>query len=176
MSWLTDNPVPLFALGLLVQLLLGMTLWQTRQAWVVLLMIALALASAAAVAFEILYVSPTEEVSARLDEIARLVETNDHDRVLDCFAPEALPSRAEALAELKQVRVEEAAITGDLRIAFEPPADPAQPEAVATFIARAKLQVLRNPQPHDQIIQRLRVWLRKQNGRWLVTNFERMPR
>lgn len=175
MSWLTDNPAPLLALGLLAQIMLGMILWQTRQAWVAVLMIALALANAAAVAFEILYISPTEEITARIDEIARLVETNDHDRVLDCIAPEALQSRAEALAELKQVKVAEASVAGDLRITLEAPADPARPEAMATFIGRVKLQMTRNPLPHDVVIQRLRVWFRKQDGQWLVTRFELLP-
>jgi hypothetical protein len=173
---LPDNPIPLFVLGLLVQLVLGILLWQTGRGWIVLLMAACGLASIAALAYEIVHVSPAEQIAARLDEIAELLETNEANRVVECIIPEATRVRAEALAQLRQIRVEEASMAGDLRIAFEPAADPEKPEAIATFNGRIKAQLVRDPTPYNQFVQRFRVWFRKQNGKWMVTNYELNPR
>jgi hypothetical protein len=176
MNWLTDNPIPLFVLGLLVQVVLGVLLWQTSRMWIAIVMGACGIASIAALIYEIAHVSPTEQIAARLDEIADLLETNDPNRVIECIAPDATQVRSSALAQLRRIKIEEATMAGNLQIAFEPPADPAKPEAVATFNGRLKAQLVRDPTPYNQFVQRFRVWFRQQDGKWMVTQYELNPR
>jgi hypothetical protein len=176
MTWLTDNPMPLFILGMMVQLVLGIALWQTGRGWIAIVMGVLGVGSLLALAYEIVHVSPTEEIADTLDGIADLLELNDLNKTLECIAPDATRVRSEASLQLRRVKIEEAVMAGDLRVTFDPPADPARPEAIATFNGRLKAQFLKDSSPYSQIVQRFRVWFRKQDGKWLVTNFELNPR
>jgi hypothetical protein len=87
LSWINDNPLPLFILGLLIQVVLGVILWQSGRGWVMYLMIALAICSLGLLVLEQILVSPSEEIAATLDEIATALETNKVEKVLAFIAP-----------------------------------------------------------------------------------------
>ena len=172
MTWITDNPIPLFTLGLIAQLILAVILWQTGRGWVLFVMIALGIANVAALIAEIVIVSPTEELADTLDEIAVALTTNKPENVLAFIAPEATILRADATLQLKRVQINEAAVAGDLIVTLDPPADPAKPTATTSFNGRIKAKFLKDSSPYDQIVQRFKVYFRKENGKWLVTDYE----
>ena len=172
MTWFTDNPIPLFILGLMAQVVLGIVLWQTGRGWVILVMAGLGIASIALVFVERLLVSPTEEIAETLDEIGAALETNQIDSVLAFVAPDQTVLRTDARQQLKRVKIEQALVAGDLRVAFDTPADAPQPLANASFNGRIKANFLKDASPHDQIVQRFKVYFRKENGKWLVTGYE----
>ena len=172
MTWITENPIPLFILGLIAQIILGIALWQTGRGWIVWVMIALALVSIGLIGAEIVLISPKEEVTDTLDELAAALETNDHSKVLAFIAPEASAMRADAARRLKEVKISEATVTGNLQIKFDPPPDPSKPIATATFIGRFKAKLLKETTPYDNALLRFKVHFRKENGKWLVTGYD----
>ena len=172
MNWLTDNPIPLFILGLLAQVILGLILWQTGRGWVMIVMAALGIGSLAVLTYEIVHVSPTEQIAATLDEIAAALESNDPNQVLAFVAPDATRVRSDAAAQLKRVRITEAFVAGDLQVTFDPPPEPDKPIATASFIARIKAKFLKDSSPYEQLAQRFKIYFRQQDGKWLVTNYE----
>jgi hypothetical protein len=176
MTWITDNPIPLFILGLLAQIVLGAILWQTGRGGVMYAMIVLGIVSVALIVAEIVIVSPTEEIADTLAEIAAALETNKPENVLAYIAPDKRSLRDDATQQLKRVQIREAVITGDLRVAFGASADSQPPTATASFNARIKAKFLKDTSPYEQVIQRFTVNFRKEDDRWLVIGYQRNSR
>ena len=172
MTWITENPIPLFILGLIAQIVLGIALWQTGRGWILWVMIALAIVSVGLIVAEIVLISPSEEVTDTLDQIASALETNEPDKVLAFIAPETAALRADATNRLKQVKISEATVTGNLQIKFDPPPQPDKPIATASFIGRFKAKLLKEATPYDNAILRFKVHFCKENGKWLVTGYD----
>lgn len=176
MTWITDNPIPLFILGLMTQIILGLILWQTGRGWVMFLMIASGISSIGLIVAEICIVSPSEEIASTLDEIAASLVSNKPENVLAFIAPEKTVLRANAVQQLKRVRIHEAAVTGDLRVSAEALPESDQQTASASFNARIKANFLKDTSPYEQLVQRVKVDFRKEKGRWLVTHYVLNPR
>ena len=172
MSWITENPIPLFILGLLAQTILAVALWQTGRGWILWLMIALALVSVGLIAAEIVLISPKEEVTDTLNNLATALETNDADKVVAFIAPDATTLRADAMRRLKQVKIYEASVTGNLQIKFDSSPQPDKPIATASFIGRFKAELLKETTPYENAVLRFKMHFRKENGKWLVTAYE----
>ena len=172
MDWITDNPIPLFILGLIAQLILGVILWQTGRGGVMFLMIALGVTSIALLVVEVVITSPTEELATTLDNLADALETNKLENVLIFIAPEATAVRTDATQQLKRVQIHEAFVAGDLQVNFDTPPNAETPIATATFIGRIKAKFLKDSSPYEQLAQRFKIYFRKENGKWLVTKYD----
>jgi hypothetical protein len=173
MTWITDNPLPLLMLGFIGQVILGIILWQTGRGEALLAMIVLAVVSLALLIAELVIVSPTEEVTARLHEIAGVVATNDLNQILDCVVPEAIPLRSELSLRLRRVKIEEVWITAVPSISFETDVKTQRPTATAELIGRVKAKFLRDSSPYEQMAGRYRVDLRKEpDDKWRVMDYQ----
>ncbi len=171
MTWITDNPIPLFILGLMAQIILGLILWQTGRGWVMLLMIASGISSIGLIVAEVCIVSPTEEIANTLDEIAATLVSDMPENVLAFIAPEKTVLRADTAQQLKRVRIHEAAVAGDLRVSVEATPESDQQTASVSFNARIKARFLKDTSPYEQLVQRVKVDFRKEKGKWLVTHY-----
>lgn len=171
MTWITDNPIPLFVLGLLIQVFLGVALWQTGQRWILWLMLLCGCGSIGLLVAESLLTSPTEEVTETLDEIAAAIQTNDPAKVMAFVAPEATQIRSSAEREMKRVVISEAFVAGTPQIQFTTSTE-GKPTATASFLGRFKGKFARETTPYEQAAVRFKLYFRQEGGRWLVTNYE----
>ncbi len=108
-----------------------------------------------------------ESIEVLLSEIANAVEANDHDRVLSYIHPNALEGERRARAELPRYEFREARITRIKDITVN---SGTRPE---TAIAEFNVVVNVQTGGYDGKAARfLRVYLMKQEGRWLVRDYE----
>ena len=173
MTWITDNPIPLLILGLIAQVILGVILWTTGRGWAMVAMIVLAVTNVALLVAEYVMISPTEEVTARLHEMANTLATNESDQVLECIVPEAAQLRNEIAMQLRRVKINEAVVTSQPIIEFATDANSQRPTATAQFFGRVKAKFLRDSSPYEQMAARYTIFLRQEpDGKWLVTGYE----
>lgn len=172
LNYINEHPIPLFTLGLIAQVILGVILWQTGRGSVMISMIVLACVSILLLIAAFIIKSPAEEVAETLDQIADALETNQPDKVLAFIAPDATVLRADAAQQLKRVQITEAFVSGDLKVTFDPPPEPDKPIATASFIARIKAKFLKDASPYEQLAQRFKVYFREHDDKWLVTGYE----
>jgi hypothetical protein len=171
MNWITENPIPLFVLGLLVQVFLGVALWQSGRRWILGLMALCACVSVGLLVVESMISSPTEEITDTLDRLAAAIQTNDPAKVLTFVAPEATQIRSSAEREMKRVVISEAYVAGEPKIEFSTSAD-GQVTATASFLGRFKGKFARETTPYEQAILRFKLYFRQEGDRWLVSNYE----
>ena len=171
MNWITDNPIPLFVLGLLVQVFLGVALWQSGRRWILWLMALCACVSSGLLIAESMITSPTEEITDTLDQLAAAIQTNDPAKVITFVAPEAATIRSNAEREMKRVVISEAFVAGTPKIEFSA-ASEVKPTATASFLGRFKAKFVRETTPYEQAVLRFKLYFRREGDRWLVTNYE----
>jgi len=171
MNWITDNPIPLFVLGLLVQVFLGVALWQSGRRWILGLMAICACVSVGLLVTESIISSPTEEITDTLDRLAAAIQTNDPANVVTFIAPEAAQIRGSAEREMKRVIISEAFVAGTPKIELSTSPE-GKTTATASFLGRFKAKFVRETTPYDQALVRFKLYFRQEGDRWLVTNYE----
>ena len=171
MTLLLESPWPALAIGGLLLAALGIALWRLGRGWVLAAMAVVAVATVALVGLERFVVTPVEEVENTLQSVTDALERNDRAAILAAISPSATAMRARASRDLDRYVIEEARITGDLVIRVTKAND--QSTAVASFIGRASGRDTRGQAMRGTIVQRAVINLRKESGRWLITDFER---
>jgi hypothetical protein len=119
---------------------------------------------------ERLVVTEREQVAAALDGLAAALETNEISKVLEFLAPDGPRIRAAAEQRLPAVEVQDAHVGGDLRITINELTSP--PGATATFTGRIRAKDRAGVFPYENYLRRFTLQLRKQNGRWLLYDYQ----
>lgn len=171
MTWLMENPAAIVAGGVLVELALAIALIRSGRGLFLLLMLGAGVLAAALLGIERLVVTDSEAVRDTLDQTAAALVTNDPDNVLAFVDPGAQEVRRQVKTILPQFVFDEARIAGDVQLTFHRQAKP--PGVTAEFRGYFRAHDRRGGTfGHDQALERLRVELRKIDGRWLITDAE----
>lgn len=167
MTWLTENVVPLLVVGLIVEGILAVALYQTGRALFATAMGVVGVLLVAAVLAEWLVETDVERVQGTLHSCADALERNDADAVLAYIAPQlGIQNRIKQAMALYEVR--EVTIT-NLEIAINGLTP--RPTAKAQFYALVRVRDLRGQLPYENARPKFQVTLTEENGRWLVTDY-----
>jgi hypothetical protein len=170
-SLLLENPWPALAIGGLATCILIGGLVRTGRRGLLYAIIGIVLLTAVAVAVEQFVVTPSEEIAATLRQIARDIESNDPERVVQHVADQAAALRSEVRRLMPQIVIHEARVKRNLRVDFR--SNPSEAAATARFNAVALVSDRNGLSP-----RRLSPWFfivefRRENGRWKVLAYER---
>lgn len=166
---LVEDPTWILVCGIAIEAILAVVLVRTGRGAVVFLMIAAFALVLAGIGIERAIVTPREEVEETLDGLAAALLAGDVNGVVAFIAPDASSLRAEAAAQLPQVKVNEARIR-DLKVSLNVHANP--PTAVADFRGILKVKDSREQFPYENYLGRFKVDLRRDGDAWLITGYE----
>ncbi len=169
MTWLWDDPTLILSVGVLIEGLLGVVLFQTGRGWVLAAMLGILVCVLAAVAVEYFVVTPREEVENTLAEVAAALEANDLPSLLGYLADDGGQIRASATDALSRFKVREARIR-NLRVTVDLRALP--PRATADFHGLLTLDDPRGQVPYEHFARDFTVFLEQRSGRWLLVRYE----
>lgn len=168
MAWLFEDPSTVLMAGTLILILLGVVLYQTGQARVLLAMAGVLVVMLVCVAIEIGVVTDREEVENTLYATADLIEANDVGGVLAHVAPEAGQMRSAVEANLSRWKITEARIT-DLSIEVDPNAVP--PTAQVELAGRLNVDDPQNQSPYRNVWRRFTIQLRREGDTWQMVSY-----
>jgi len=166
MHYFTEDPLWMIFLGIVVEAVLGVVLFQTRRGVVLWAMIGVALLVLLGLGVEKLIVTEREKVERTIDEITEALEANDLEGVLRYLAPEARQSRISAQWALGRVEVYEANVNS-LEVTVNQLESP--PTARAELSGRLHYHDREDQSPYTNYPLRFTVDFRKEGDRWLVT-------
>lgn len=171
MSWLFEDPTTLIVAGLLIEVLLGVALFKSGRAALVLVMLGVLVLVGSGVVIERLVVTDREEVEETFDGICRALMANDAKAVLSYIDPMAADIRSHIQSVLPQAQVTDARVY-DLIVDVQRHVAP--PRAQAHFVGRVKGRFRGAGQGGSEglVLRRFTVDLRKQGDRWLVVTYE----
>ncbi len=170
MNLLFENPYVILIGGLLLVGLFVLLLVQSGRPEFLYAAIGCAGLCLAILMMEWLVVTEREEVEQTLDELAAALETNQIPRVLEFLALDAPRIRGDAEQRLPAVEIQDANVGGDLKIVINELMSP--PSATATFTGRIHVKDRTGVFPYENFVRRFSVQLRKQNGRWLLYDYD----
>lgn len=168
MTIFLESPWPILSIGIVVELVLAIVLWQTGLGRVLWMMLGVLGVMWLGWLLQWLVVTDREAIDDLLHDCARAVEASDVNRVLGHISPSAAQVRADARLVFERVEVTMARII-DLEIAVDRRATPRV--AKATLNAIGKGRDRKGEFPTDTYGCRVIVSLRCENGRWLVTDY-----
>jgi hypothetical protein len=167
MTWFTENPTPLVLLGTLVASIAAFLLLRTGSRAALWGLLGTVAVTIAAVAANMLIVTPREQVIATLEEIRTRVEANDSPELLKYIdpspTPRAIELRNRVQYDLANVTVESAKIN-DLKVLIGESGTTAKAEFIGIVDIKAGGGML---PPH--IVLQFTVDLKKVDDRWIVT-------
>jgi len=174
MTTLIESPWPAIFFGIIALAILAVVLVRTGRGVVLLAMIGVLLITLGGVGLERLVVTERERVEDTLTEAAAAIEANDLDRLMRCISPSASYSPARARGVMRQYKFTEARIT-DVEIQINELTSP--PSATAKMIGIFSVTDTHQELPYNNGRVGLIVYLRLENGRWLISGHEeRDPR
>ncbi|MEZ6073831.1 MAG: hypothetical protein R3C10_27015 [Pirellulales bacterium] len=168
MAWLFEDPSTVLLAGALVLFLLGVVLYQTGQARVLLAMAGVALLVFVCVVVERVVVTDREEVENALYSTAQMIEANDVAGVLAQIAPEASSMRSAVESHLTRWDVTEARIT-NLKINVHADREPAT--ADVELIGRVSVDDPQDQAPYRNAVRRFTVHLRRDGDVWRMVSY-----
>jgi hypothetical protein len=166
---LVESPWPILFIGIAIEAVLGFLLLQTGRGKFLIAMIGVAVLVIVGLVVERLVVTDREALEQTLDAAVAAVRRNDLQGALDCISSSAEPPRSLTRWVLGRVDVQEAHIS-DLNINVNRLTSP--PTADATFLAVGRGRDRRGEWPYQGFAQRVRLQLRLEGGRWLVTGYD----
>lgn len=169
MTSLLEDPMPALVAGTLAAVVLGVALVRTGRGIYLLALAGVILATLGFVGLEWLVVTQIEHIEATVEAGAAALESNDLPRTLSFCAPDAHAPRRAAQWALAHARFTQVKIT-DLRVSINrltsPPTATAEVTALISAGGRSgQFDELSRPVS-------LRLFLRSQGDRWLVTGYE----
>ncbi len=169
MTALLEDPTAALMVGILAAMVLGVALVRTGRGIYLLALAGVILATLGLVGLEWLVVTEVERVEATVEAGAAALESNDLAEVLSFCAPEAAAPRRAARRALDSARLTQVKIT-DLRVTINRLSSP--PTATAEVTALLSGRGRRGE--FDQVSRpvSVRLFLRPQGERWLVTGYE----
>jgi len=169
MAIFLESPWPILFLGIAVEAVLGMMLFQTGRGRLLWAMIGTAALVVVGLIVERFVVTPREAVEDVLDAAVVAVNRNDLDGLLACIAPSAKEPRDFSRWVLERVEVQEGRIR-EVEIKVNPLTSP--PSADAKFLAIGRGNDRKGEFPAQSFAQHVKVKLRLEGGRWLVVGYE----
>ena len=172
MAWLFEDPKLVLTAGVLVELLLGVALFQTGRGVLGLVMLGVAVLVASLLLVERVVVTDREQVGDSLHRAAAAVEAGDIAAALCLVAPDApLAVKTEVRRLTERFDVTKVKLNG-LRIVVDKRANP--PVARATLRVIVSARDRRGHSPYNNFIGTFAVDLRRDNDRWVVFDYERL--
>ncbi len=166
MTWLTEDPTPFVALGLMVELLLGIALFKTGRLIMAGPMLVVAVLMVAAVFIERWIVTDREAVLAALDEAVAACEAEQIDRLLTFIDPAQAALRRTTQATLTGLRIDRIKqVDTKVQVSRLTP----QPTATIYVTARVSGQLRGAAGTAGETFISYRLDWRKLDDRWLIT-------
>jgi hypothetical protein len=166
---LLESPWPWLLLGIAAEAVLAVALVRTQRGHLLWAMLGVAIFVLLGLVVERLVVTEREKVEMTLDAGVAAARANDLNRLLACISPKATKARTYAGWVLGRAQVEEAYIR-NLEIKINRLTSP--PTAIAEFDAFGRGRDRKNEFPYQGFARRVKVELRREGGRWLVSDFE----
>ena len=173
MTWVLEQPLPIVLIGLLSAAFLAGGWLRTGHAALLFGLLGVLFATVAMVFVERVVVTHREAVTATLQSIARRVEQNDLEGLLQHIHSEATEVRAQAQAEFPQYDFEQVKIKNNLEIDVD--TDNLPPKAEARF------NVVVIGSDRDHIIGRQHVprfvivTFHQENDQWRIYSYQHQP-
>jgi hypothetical protein len=168
MDFFFENPWRLLLIGVAVEAVLVFLLFQTGRGKILWAIIAVAILTAAALIVERLVVTDREAVEMTLDAAVAAVEADNEKQLLACIAPSAKSPQEDARWVLKNIKVEEAHLSG-LEVTVNRATRP--PTAEAKFSAFGFASLKNGLVSQEGYKRHVTVRLRQQGDRWLVEDY-----
>ena len=170
MTWITEEPLPILFVGVLIEGFLLIALLQTARRALLYLMIVTGILFGGLLLVEFVVVTDAEEVEMMLDTMAADLERDDLPALLAHISDTAPELQQMARTRLKQVVVSRAAIKGNLQITVR------RQKNRSWAIAKFNVVIIASDRTGTvegyRYARYLVVRLRKQGGRWRMTGFE----
>jgi hypothetical protein len=173
MTWIVEDPLPILLLGVAVEAVLIVVLFQSGRGAILLAMAAVGLLTATLLLVERLVVTDTERIETVLYQVAAALRDNDVDGVVECLAPSAADLRRSVLVRLANLHIVEARITSRPRIRINRLTNP--PTATATFFGRVQIEGGMAAMTGGPFVGRVAVELEEMDDHWAITGYQ-MPR
>jgi hypothetical protein len=167
---LFEDPTTIIVAGLIVEGFLGLALYRTGRGKLLWWMGGVAALVVALVALERAVVTEEETVADTLDAIADALEDNNPPKVIGWIAPESGVIRDRAAAELGNVNIRSARVTG-VTVTVDRSKNPRTAEV--KFVG--KVNAAYQGQDFGNYIREFTVQLRKEGNRWLVVRYRHDP-
>ena len=168
MTTLVEDPMPVIFFGIIVEGILAIMLFSTRNGLLVWAMLGVLVLVRAGVALEMLVVTEVERVEATLDGVTRALEDNDTTRLLERYVhSSAVNTRRRALSAMQMVEITSAKISG-LEITINRLTSP--PTADARFRGVVRFEPQTEMVHYRYYAANFRVELRLEHDRWLITD------
>jgi len=167
MAWIFEQPVFILVIGLSTVVILGWLWLQTGRKIFVIAVAAAAVLTTLGMLVERNVRTDREQIEATLHEIARAVERNDLQAVLDRVDPQAARIRQVASAELPRYEFEAVKIKPNLKITVRDD-DPLAAEAEFNVVVIASGGGLAKQQRVPRFVV---VEFRKVDDRWLAVSY-----
>lgn len=169
MTTLVENPFPIILVGVLAMAVCAAALVRTGRGIFLVAIGAIALLTAAGVAFEKLVVTQREEVEQVVDAAAAAVRANQLEGVLDHLSPDAGRARDLIRWAFSRATFEDVRLTR-LEIRVINTASPPLAKAEITGYVRCRDRL--GEYPYDAVPIDGTLEFRKIDSRWLVTGYE----
>ena len=167
MTMLLDDPVPIIAVGIVLEAMLAIVFVNTRRRVVLLGMLGVAILVAAGVGLERFVLTDNEKIEAALDGAAAALEADDLTLFGQYLAPSATRTLSRAAYALGIVRITTFRITG-LRTTINHLTSP--PTAEARFRGTVHYRERRGTVSYGIYRAEFVVTLQWETGRWLITD------
>lgn len=161
-----EDPTLFIVIGLLVEVILGMALWQTGRGQLLWWMAGAAAFTLLGIVVERLVVTPREQITIMLDDARRAVAANDLPGTLRFVAASAKEERTLVTDSMRRWKFSDAAIHG-LEIELPPGRNPQRADARLTGVVSVRDS--RGEFSCERFPARLQVQLERIDGRWQVT-------
>lgn len=169
MGWLFEDPTTMIVATVALLGVLAVILYQTGRVAIVAVMIGLLALLAVGIVIERAVVTPGEEVSDTLYEVAAALDANDLTEVEQFFELENDRQALEVRRRLGSITIEEASIRR-VNVVVNERANP--PTATADLVGSLRLKYQSQDLPYDSFVRKFRVFLRKTPAGWKIYNYE----
>jgi hypothetical protein len=169
MYYLIEDPTLFIVLGIGIEAVLGILLYQTGRGYLLWIMLAVLVVSLTGIIGQRFIITERKRVIQTLDGIVAALEANDVDRVLSYLVPEAAHSRERARWALGRVEVQGASYR-NLDVQINRLTSP--PTANVTFFGLINYRDRRGEIPYNNYASNFTIQLRRVGDRWLVTEHQ----
>jgi heme exporter protein D len=166
---LFESPVMITLCGLFTAGLAAFSWTQIGHKALLWSAVGLALATALLTLVSVQVVTDREQLTQTLNDVANALQRNDHQYVFAQIHPNAAATVRQAKAELPNYHFTEARVTRIKSIVIDSAQKPES--AVAEFNVRVTVK-LRDMERGQPIPRFVKVYFAKQDGRWLVRDYE----
>lgn len=169
MTTLIESPWPAVFFGIIALAILAVVLVRTGRAIVLVAMVGVLVVTLAGVLLERLVVTERERVEDALYGAAAAIEANDLNRLMEYISPSAQAVRQRARSVTGQFKFTEARLS-NVQVQINDLTSP--PSATAKMIGIVSVKDTLNEVPYTNGRLGLTVYLRLENGRWLITGYD----